>query len=336
MSIAGSSPYGAGLGGVMAGDWLKMEVSTPEKPEVLAITVAMGWDDPDLTVGKLFKVWRWFDQHTESGNACSVSPALLDRIIGVSGLSQAMADVGWLEFDGTGITLPNFDRHNGKTAKRRAMTARRVAKHAANAKANAPSVSESVSPALPREEKRREEVKAKATVQPAAAQGDADGAKLPKRITGKKSAGTESEFARFWAAYPVKKGRAEAMKKWKAKGCDAIADDIIAHVRRMEAEDDQWKRGFIPHGSTYVNGELWNDEPYREKEAAAVTAPPPKAMGAKAALVQSETPLEAAVGYIRQQYSLGAYGEGEHALAEMQRLIAEATEKYRGSKNGEA
>ena len=34
----------------MAGDWLKMECSTPDKPEVLAITAHMGWDDPDLTV----------------------------------------------------------------------------------------------------------------------------------------------------------------------------------------------------------------------------------------------------------------------------------------------
>jgi len=35
----------------MAGDWIKFECSLPEKPETLAITVAMGWDDPDLTVG---------------------------------------------------------------------------------------------------------------------------------------------------------------------------------------------------------------------------------------------------------------------------------------------
>ncbi|MFX8008235.1 hypothetical protein ABTK85_19545, partial [Acinetobacter baumannii] len=60
----------------MAGNWIKFEVDTPEKPEVLALTVAMGWDDPDLTVGKLLRVWRWFDQHTLEGNAPGVSAAL--------------------------------------------------------------------------------------------------------------------------------------------------------------------------------------------------------------------------------------------------------------------
>ena len=53
----------------------------------------------------------------------------------------------------------------------------------------------------------------------------------PKRINGttKQSA---VRFPEFWASYPVKKGRAQAEKSWRAKGCDAIADEIIAHVRR--------------------------------------------------------------------------------------------------------
>ena len=72
----------------MAGPWLKMECATPEKPEVLAITAAMGWDDPDLTVGKLFRLWRWFDQHTTDGNAVRVTSALLDRVLGVAGFVE--------------------------------------------------------------------------------------------------------------------------------------------------------------------------------------------------------------------------------------------------------
>lgn len=142
----------------MAGDWLKFEVNTPEKPEVLAITIEMGWDDPDLTVGKLLRVWRWFDQHTQEGNAASVTPALLDRIIGVTGFCQAMANVGWLTIEADGVSLPNFDRHNGKTAKNRSLTAKRVATHKSNAKANAEGNGSSVTSALPREEKNREEV----------------------------------------------------------------------------------------------------------------------------------------------------------------------------------
>jgi len=147
----------------MAGEWIKMETSTPDKPEVFAIAARMGWDDPDLVVGKLFRVWRWFDQHTEKGNAPSVTPALLDRISGVTGFAEAMQSVGWLHVTKGGVDLPNFDRHCGKTAKDRALTAKRVANHKSNGKGNAPGNGEgnatgnagSVSRALPREEKRR-------------------------------------------------------------------------------------------------------------------------------------------------------------------------------------
>src|SRR5690606_21813271 len=114
--------------------------------------------DADSVVGKLVKVWRWFDAHTEDGNAHGVTYALVDHVSGVTGFGEAMALAGWLVQDGTILRLPNFDRHNGKTAKNRALTAKRVAGHKAkgNAVANAKGNAASVSDALPREEKRRE------------------------------------------------------------------------------------------------------------------------------------------------------------------------------------
>jgi hypothetical protein len=142
----------------MAG-WIKFEADTPEKPEVLAMTVSLGWDDPDLTVGKLLRVWRWFDQQTLEGNAQGVTAALLDRIVGVTGFASAMAKVGWLIVTDDGISLPNFERHNGETAKSRALTAKRVSKHKGNAKGNASSVSGSLESELPRKEKNREDKK---------------------------------------------------------------------------------------------------------------------------------------------------------------------------------
>jgi len=70
-----------------------------------------------------------------------------------------------------------------------------------------------------------------------------------------------ARFEDFWTAYPVKKGKAAAEKAWRTKRLDPIADQLIAHVSRMHTEDADWARGFIPHGSTYINGERWNDEP---------------------------------------------------------------------------
>lgn len=142
----------------MAGDWLKFEKATLDKPEVFAIASGLGLD-PDAVVGKLLRVWSWFDTHTTSGNARSVTAPLLDRISGVSGFAEAMRGVGWLDVDATGVSLPKFERHTGETAKGRALTAKRVAKHKETGNANTNAAS--VSAALPREEKRREDKKQK-------------------------------------------------------------------------------------------------------------------------------------------------------------------------------
>jgi len=141
----------------MAGDWMKLELVTPDKQEVWSMAENLELD-PDAVVGKLIRVWRWFDQHSEEGNARSVSKALLDREVCVSGFCEAMKNEGWmLENEGV-ISLPNFDKHNGKSAKNRANTAKRVAKHKGLSGANGGSVTKVTVAALPREEKRREEV----------------------------------------------------------------------------------------------------------------------------------------------------------------------------------
>ena len=96
----------------MAGDWLKFEKSTSDKPEVWAIAEELGID-PDAVVGKLLRVWGWFDEQSEEGNAPSVSKMLLDRRVGVTGFCDAMVLCGWMTDDGNQVMLPNFDRHRG-------------------------------------------------------------------------------------------------------------------------------------------------------------------------------------------------------------------------------
>ena len=131
----------------MAGDWIKFQIDTPDKPEVVAIASRLGID-PDAVVGKLIRVWSWFDKHTVDGNADSVTLAFLDRITGVTGFGEQMIFVGWLEQNGSVLTMVNFGYHNGKSAKSRALGKDRVEKHRNGS---------SVTNALP--EKRREENK---------------------------------------------------------------------------------------------------------------------------------------------------------------------------------
>jgi hypothetical protein len=133
----------------MAGDWMKIELELPDKPEVHYIAGALGLD-PDAVVGKLIRVWSWFDKHTVDGNALGVTYALLDRITSVTGFGEAMAFAGWMCQQDKTLVMPSFDTHTSKSAKKRALTTKRVSKIR-----NADVTLE----ALPREEKRREEKK---------------------------------------------------------------------------------------------------------------------------------------------------------------------------------
>jgi len=137
----------------MAGDWMKIELDLPDKPEVHYIAGALSLD-PDAVVGKLMRVWAWFDKHTTDGNALGVTYSLIDRITAVAGFGEAMAFAGWLNQRDKTLVMPGFDKHTSKSAKERALTAKRVSKNR-NGVGNG-----HVTPApLPREEKRREEKK---------------------------------------------------------------------------------------------------------------------------------------------------------------------------------
>lgn len=141
----------------MAGDWLKMELELSDKPEVHYIANALNLD-PDAVVGKLFRVWCWFNKHTVDGNALGVTYALVDRVTSVTGFGEAMAFAGWLEQRDKMLHMPNFNYHTSESAKKRALNAKRQAGHRekSNANRNGESNAVSVTDALPREEKRRD------------------------------------------------------------------------------------------------------------------------------------------------------------------------------------
>lgn len=70
-----------------------------------------------------------------------------------------------------------------------------------------------------------------------------------------------SRFIEFWMTYPNKKGRKAAEAIWKRRKLDSRCDELIAHVRTMQATDVDWLRGCAPMGSTYLNGDRWEDVP---------------------------------------------------------------------------
>jgi len=68
---------------------------------------------------------------------------------------------------------------------------------------------------------------------------------------------THNDFNTFWNLYPKKTGKAEALKSWRKKKPDI--DKVVSSLR-WQVESQQWKQGFIPNPSTYINQERWDDE----------------------------------------------------------------------------
>lgn len=138
----------------MASSWIKVEVITPDKPEIFQIAEILNID-PDAVLGKLVRIWAWADQQTVDGNAGSVTKGVLDRIAFITGFADALIAVGWLAYDGNKLILPNFERHNGESSKKRALTNRRVAAHRKNETQKV--TLSALQKALPEEEEEEEE-----------------------------------------------------------------------------------------------------------------------------------------------------------------------------------
>jgi len=111
----------------MAGDWIKMRSELQSHPKVVRILSAMrphdvqNATDKFRVIGGLHAAWSVFDTHSTDGVLFGYTPDLLNHVIGWPGFAEAMIAVDWLSFDGREtLTLPEFDEHNGQSAKRRA------------------------------------------------------------------------------------------------------------------------------------------------------------------------------------------------------------------------
>ena len=107
-------------------EWIKYEKITLEKPEVYEMAEILKLDNHGV-VGRLLVVWSWFDDYTEDGTAKEVMIKMLDAKT-CKGFCHAMNRVGWLRIAGGEISITNYDKHNGASAKKRANDRKRKAK----------------------------------------------------------------------------------------------------------------------------------------------------------------------------------------------------------------
>lgn len=80
------------------------------------------------------------------------------------------------------------------------------------------------------------------------------------KVTPKKVSAEDPLFDRFWSLYPRKVGKGQAQAAWRAatKKVDplVIIEGLELHMPDLTDKPAQ----FIPHASTWLNGERWADE----------------------------------------------------------------------------
>ena len=78
-------------------------------------------------------------------------------------------------------------------------------------------------------------------------------------------------FERLFQAWPIKQGRLSAERTFRSlarAGRLPDIDALLGVVERFRREDSRWMRGYVPNLTGWLQGERWNDEPFRRDGAA--------------------------------------------------------------------
>lgn len=245
----------------MAGDWIKWSKGLGRKPEVMQIAVRLKLSR-HAVAGLLMEVWEWADDNVLIDESASgfdpdncpgsvrlgdESKQLFDATFAVSGLADALAAVNWIEVRSGSLTFPNFARHNGKSAKARALdTARKRAERGKPA----PNLSGS------QPDKNRTRAK----------ESQREPKKDPPTPTGVDArVGSKNEdprFAEFWNRYPRKVAKPKAADAFaKIAPAPELFAAIMAGLERQR-DSPKWSENdgeFIPHPTTWLNQQRWDD-----------------------------------------------------------------------------
>ncbi|MEG1938799.1 MAG: hypothetical protein RR138_06910 [Akkermansia sp.] len=128
----------------MAGDWIKMTTSLHENPHVVDMAEILDLDELHV-IGMLWRVWAWADEQTTSHVGINTTERRLNKMVGCDGFCSALRQVGWLEGEDKDLSFPNFDEHNGTTAKNRALGRNRNQKYRNSKECDAESAIEEIS-----------------------------------------------------------------------------------------------------------------------------------------------------------------------------------------------
>lgn len=85
----------------------------------------------------------------------------------------------------------------------------------------------------------------------------------------------EDDFAMFWAVYPKKQDKQNALKAWKKLNPDTQTLRKIILAIQAQRASPQWQKDggqYIPMPSTWLNGHRWEDQPIQAPGGKQVSA----------------------------------------------------------------
>jgi len=224
----------------MAGEWIKMDKTLRDKPEVQVLAELLAVAPPTV-VGYLHLFWSKADDHARHGVVTLCHAKTVDDWVGVVGFADALSRIGWLRIDPVKqlISIPKWDRHNGNSAKIRALAAERQrrarARHASRTERDG-GVTVPSQKAVTREEKRRS---TSPPLPPAGGSGGPEAQKVNGHVNGQREA-REAPMAKLRDALVPKVPRA-----WWASEATAKAAGIalgIGDGRMGESRDEFHQR----------------------------------------------------------------------------------------------
>lgn len=105
-------------------NWIKVSKPLHRKRRLMRLAALLGMSE-DEAVGACVRFWAWADDETDDGHLPGCTRDMVDRVMHRPGFAAAMIEpvVGWLLEDELGLIIPNFCRHQGESAKKRALKA---------------------------------------------------------------------------------------------------------------------------------------------------------------------------------------------------------------------
>lgn len=219
-----------------------MRTNLRTAPKVVRMASALKADRLRI-IGGLWAAWSIFDEHSVDGTLEGYTLAALDEDLGWRGFSAALADVDWLEETEAGLILPEFEEHNGASAKRRATDSKRKSEGRDADKSYGGSWNSGG--------------------QMSASDADKKQTRVEQDKRKNKPLTPSDGFTTFWDVWPksARKGeKSGCVKLWEDAGLEIELPAIVAHVEAMKLTEGWRKQGgeFIPAPIVYLRARKWD------------------------------------------------------------------------------